>query len=138
MLVSAGSRKCESGRICGKSLAVEHDGTLYSCDHFVYPEYRLGNIAEVHEGDLAFSDRQKRFAYAKSDSLPAYCRACDYLQLCWGNCPKDRFLHTADGEADLHYLCAGLKQFYRKASAARGELSRAASRIARNSNNQRL
>lgn len=122
MLLGAGSQKCVTSKICGKALAIEHDGTLYACDHFVYPEYRLGNIAEDHEGDLVFSDRQKRFAYAKSDSLPAYCRACDYLQLCWGNCPKDRFLRTADGEAGLNYLCVGLKQFYRKASAARGEV----------------
>lgn len=120
MLVGEGAQKCVTGQICGKALAVEHDGTLYSCDHFVYPEYRLGNIAEVHEGDLAFSERQKRFGHAKSDSLPAYCKSCDYLQLCWGDCPKDRFLRTPDGEVGLHYLCAGLKHFYRKASAAKG------------------
>lgn len=122
MLLGAGSQKCVTSQICGKALAIEHDGTLYSCDHFVYPEYRLGNIRDIHEGDLAFSERQKRFAYAKSDRLPAYCRACEYLQLCWGDCPKDRFLRTPDGEAGLHYLCTGLKQFYRKASLAKGEV----------------
>ncbi len=124
MLVGAGSQQCVTSPICGKALAIEHDGDLYACDHFVYPEYRLGNILETHEGDLAFSARQKRFAYAKSDQLPQYCRSCDYLALCWGHCPKDRFLRTPDGEPGLHYLCPGLKQFYRKVLVARNELAR--------------
>ncbi|GLS05163.1 anaerobic sulfatase maturase [Chitiniphilus shinanonensis] len=128
MMFDRGSQKCVTSRYCGKALALEHNGDLYSCDHFVYPEYRLGNIADEHEGDLAFSLRQEQFARAKSDTLPRYCRACPYLQLCWGDCPKDRFLRTPDGEPGLHYLCAGLKQFYRKALAAKGQL---AGRLAR-------
>uniref|UniRef100_UPI00385795D0 SPASM domain-containing protein n=1 Tax=Lactococcus lactis subsp. cremoris TaxID=1359 RepID=UPI00385795D0 len=88
-----------SGQICGKSLAVEHNGDLFSCDHFVYPEYKLGDIHEIHQGDLVFSEQQKKFAYAKSKSLPEYCQKCPYLQYCWGDCPKDRFLKTPDGEA---------------------------------------
>lgn len=124
MMFGAGSQKCVTGRICGKALAIEHNGDLYSCDHFVYPEYRLGNITETHEGDLAFSDVQKRFAFAKSDTLPKYCQSCPYLELCWGNCPKDRFIKTPDGEPGLHYLCSGLKAFYRKVTSARSELAR--------------
>lgn len=119
-----GAQKCVSSQICGKALALEHNGDLYSCDHFVYPQYRLGNILQEHEGDLAFSQQQKNFAYAKSDALPRYCKACDYLNLCWGECPKSRFLKTPDGEAGLNYLCQGLKQFYAKATLARSELAR--------------
>ena len=113
-----------SGEICGKSLAVEHNGDLYSCDHFVYPEYRLGNILETHEGDLAFSEQQKRFAFAKSTTLPRACQSCTYLKLCWGECPKNRFIKTPDGEAGLNYLCSGLQRFYAKALSDRGELAR--------------
>ncbi len=119
-----GAQKCVSSQICGKALALEHNGDLYSCDHFVYPEYKLGNILQTHEGDLAFSEQQKKFAYAKSDTLPQYCRSCSYLDLCWGECPKSRFLRTPDGEAGLNYLCTGLKQFYAKATSARAELAR--------------
>ena len=124
MLFGAGAQKCISAEICGKALALEHDGTLYACDHFVYPEYRLGNIGDTHEGDLAFSEAQKKFAYAKSGTLPGCCKACPYLRLCWGDCPKDRFTTSADGEPGLHYLCSGLKRFFHKATAARGELAR--------------
>lgn len=119
-----GAQKCVSSQICGKALALEYNGDLYSCDHFVYPQYRLGNILQEHEGDLAFSEQQKKFAYAKSDTLPRYCRACNYLNLCWGECPKSRFLKTPDGESGLNYLCQGLKQFYAKATLARSELAR--------------
>lgn len=119
-----GAQKCVSGRICGKALAIEHNGDLYSCDHFVYPEYRLGNIGEVHEGDLAFSECQKKFAYAKSETLPNYCKSCAYLDLCWGECPKNRFVKTPDGEKGLNYLCPGLKKFYAKANSDRAELAR--------------
>ena len=123
-MLGYGAQKCVSSQICGKALAIEHNGDLYSCDHFVYPEYRLGNILQVHEGDLAFSEQQKKFAYAKSDTLPRYCKACTYLDLCWGECPKNRFIKTPEGEAGLNYLCQGLKQFYAKATAARAELVR--------------
>jgi len=119
-----GAQKCVSGRICGKALAVEHNGDLYSCDHFVYPEYRLGNIREMHQGDLTFSGQQKKFAFAKSDTLPQYCQSCSYLQLCWGECPKNRFVKTPDGAPGLNYLCPGLKKFYAKAVADRGELAK--------------
>ena len=123
-MLGYGAQKCVSSQICGKALALEHNGDLYSCDHFVYPEYRLGNILQVHEGDLAISEQQKKFAYAKSDTLPRYCKACTYLDLCWGECPKNRFIKTPEGEVGLNYLCQGLKQFYAKATAARTELAR--------------
>lgn len=124
MVLGFGSQKCVTSPICGKALAIEHDGDLYACDRFVYPEYRLGNIRRTHEGDLAFSAAQEAFGYAKAKTLPNYCRSCEYLQLCWGNCPKDRFLKTPDGEPGLQYLCSGLKQFYRKVLADRSELVR--------------
>ncbi|MFH7808920.1 anaerobic sulfatase maturase [Acinetobacter sp. BSP-153] len=122
MMLGYGAQKCVSGQICGKSLAIEHNGDLFSCDHFVYPEYKLGNIQEIHQGDLVFSEEQKKFAYAKSNSLPQYCRQCPYLQYCWGDCPKDRFLKTPDGEAGLHYLCSGLKRFFHTALLSKSEI----------------
>jgi len=115
---------CIHAPTCGNGPALEHNGDLYSCDHFVYPEYKLGNIRDVHEGDLAFSEQQKKFGYAKSDSLPQYCRTCAYLELCWGECPKNRFIKTPDGEKGLNYLCAGLKMFYAKVTSDRAELAR--------------
>ena len=119
-----GAQKCTSAEICGKALAIEHNGDLYSCDHYVYDEYKLGNIAEMHEGDMAFSERQKQFAYAKSLSLPKYCKSCNYLKLCWGECPRNRFIKTLDGEPGLNYLCNGLKQFYTRVTASRQEVMR--------------
>jgi len=78
----------------------------------VYPEYRLGNIRQRPLGDMVFSPRQVRFGYAKSETLPAYCRQCPFLSDCWGECPKNRLLRTPDGEPGLNYLCAGLKRFF--------------------------
>ncbi|MDO4683616.1 MAG: anaerobic sulfatase maturase [Lautropia sp.] len=109
-----GAQKCTTAPICGKALAVEHNGDLYACDHFVYPAYRLGNILDVHQGDLAFSERQRAFGYAKHKTLPDFCRRCAFLTLCWGECPKNRFLDTPEGEPGLNYLCQGLKRFYRQ------------------------
>nr|WP_295130786.1 anaerobic sulfatase maturase [uncultured Roseateles sp.] len=106
------AQMCTSGPICGKAMALEHDGSLYSCDHFVYPEYKLGNIRDTHEGDLAFSKQQIAFGLAKRDSLPAHCRSCPQLPLCWGECPKNRLLRTPAGDAGLNYLCEGLQRFY--------------------------
>jgi uncharacterized protein len=106
------SQRCITAEFCGKALAVEHDGEVYSCDHYVYPEYRLGNLRETHWGEMAYSERQQAFGFAKRDTLPQYCRDCAYLQLCWGECPKNRLLRTPAGEAGLNYLCPGLKRFY--------------------------
>lgn len=103
---------CITGEFCGKAMAVEHDGTVYSCDHYVYPEYALGNLQREHLGAMAFSPRQQKFGYAKRDSLPAYCRQCRHLSVCWGECPKNRLLRTPQGEPGLNYLCSGIKRFH--------------------------
>ena len=106
------AQRCVSAEFCGKGMVIEHNGDVFSCDHYVYPEYRTGNIAETHWGDMAFSAAQKKFGFAKRDTLPKYCRECEHLKLCWGECPKNRFVRTPEGEPGLNYLCPGLKQFY--------------------------
>ncbi|MEY2777899.1 MAG: hypothetical protein RLY30_1997 [Pseudomonadota bacterium] len=108
------AQTCVSSPICGKAMALEHDGSLYSCDHFVYPEYRLGNIQDTHQGDLAFSPKQVKFGTAKRDTLPQFCLQCPELDLCWGECPKNRIIKTPDGEPGLNYLCDALKAFYKQ------------------------
>jgi uncharacterized protein len=123
-MMGFGAQKCVSSERCGKALAIEHNGDVYSCDHYVYPQYKLGNILLQHEGELANSPTQAEFGAAKNTTLPAYCKACEYLDLCWGDCPKNRFLNTPDGEPGLSYLCTGLKQFYAKVTMARSEVKR--------------
>ena len=103
---------CIHSRTCGAALAMEHNGDLYSCDHFVEPKYKLGNITETHMIELIASPQQQKFGQDKFDSLPRYCRDCDVRFACHGGCPKDRFIHTPDGEAGLNYLCAGYKIFF--------------------------
>lgn len=93
-------------------MAVEHDGSVFACDHYVYPEYRLGSVQREDLGQLVFSRTQVRFGYAKNETLPQYCRRCEFLSDCWGECPKNRIIRTADGEPGLNYLCRGLKTFY--------------------------
>jgi uncharacterized protein len=97
---------------CGKGVALEHDGSVYSCDHYVYPEYRLGNIHETSSSDLVFSELQRTFGFAKSEKLTQYCRDCKYLFACNGDCPKNRFIRTASGEPGFNYLCSGVKKFW--------------------------
>lgn len=106
------AQTCTQAEFCGKGVAVEHDGEVFSCDHFVYPDYRIGNIHDTHLGDLAFSRRQEDFGFAKRDTLPNQCKQCDYLKLCWGECPKNRLIRTRDGQLGLNYLCSGLYAFY--------------------------
>lgn len=106
------SQMCVYSEICGKGLAIEHEGSVYSCDHYVYPEYRVGNIRGAELGDMALSRAQVKFGYAKSETLPKQCRQCAYLTDCWGECPKNRILRTADGEPGLNYLCSGFQQFF--------------------------
>jgi len=98
---------------CGQALAVEHNGDLYSCDHFVYPENRLGNILERPISGLVASQQQARFGNAKEAGLPSDCRECDVRFACNGECPKHRFMTTSKGEYGLNYLCAGYKSFFR-------------------------
>ena len=105
---------CVHARTCGTALALEHNGDVYSCDHYVEEDYRLGNIAEGRTLlQLATSPQQTAFGNAKADTLPEYCRRCDVRFACNGGCPKDRFLTTPDGEPGLHYLCAGYQRFFR-------------------------
>ena len=105
---------CVHARTCGDAVALEHTGDLYSCDHYVDPDYLLGNITQGRTLlQLVESPRQRAFGQAKLDTLPAYCRSCDVRFACNGGCPKDRFLITPDGERGLHYLCDGYQQFFR-------------------------
>ena len=106
------SSLCVFRKRCGGALAIEHSGDLYSCDHFVYPQNRLGNIMESPLAELVTSPQQEQFGDAKELSLPRYCRECDVRFACNGECPKHRFATTPDGEAGLNYLCEGYKMFF--------------------------
>jgi len=103
---------CVHSETCGLALALEHNGDVYSCDHYVEPAYRLGNIAGSRLLDLVVLPKQEEFGRAKRDSLPQYCLDCDVRFACHGGCPKDRFAVTPDGEAGLHYLCPSYKAFF--------------------------
>lgn len=103
---------CVFSETCGKALAMEHNGDVYSCDHYVYPEYRLGNINETSLTELVSSTEQQTFGNAKRDSLPTQCIECDVRFACHGECPKHRFTRTSTGEFGLNYLCAGYKMFF--------------------------
>ena len=104
---------CVFRRKCGSALAMEHTGDLYSCDHYVYPEHKLGNIMYDALEKLVGSEQQRAFGDAKLDSLPRMCRSCEVRFACNGECPKHRFLMTPDGEPGLNYLCAGYKHFFK-------------------------
>ena len=110
--VGAPPSMCIFSETCGSALALEHNGDLYSCDHFVEPKYLLGNIQKTHMLTLVTSDQQRQFGLAKRDALPRYCRECPVRFACHGECPKNRFIDTPDGEAGLNYLCAGYKAFF--------------------------
>jgi uncharacterized protein len=106
------SGMCVFNETCGVGLAIEHNGDLYSCDHFVEPNYFLGNIQEQHMIELVASPQQLKFGQDKRDTLPRYCLECDVRFACHGECPKNRFILTPDGEPGLNYLCAGFKEFF--------------------------
>lgn len=108
---------CVHAKTCGLALALEHNGDLYSCDHFVEPEHLLGNINERPLLQLVASPQQRKFGQDKHDTLPRYCLECDVRFACHGGCPKDRFTHAPDGEPGLHYLCAGYQAFFRHIDA---------------------
>lgn len=118
---------CTTGNLCGKGLALEHDGSVYSCDHYVNKEYCLGNIKEKHLKDLAFSKRQYDFAFKKQNELAQECMQCPHGTLCWGQCPRHRFVLPANQSHNTsfhrehdeqvqnypsNYLCEGFKKFY--------------------------
>jgi len=104
---------CIFAKTCGGALALEHNGDVYSCDHFVEPKYFLGNIKEQHLIQLVASDKQRQFGNAKQDTLPRYCRDCEVKFACNGECPRNRFIETPDGEPGLNYLCVGYKAFFK-------------------------
>ena len=106
------SNLCLFKETCGEALAIEHNGDLYSCDHFVYPENKLGNILDEAMTDLFSSKQQKQFGASKKTTLPQYCLNCEVRFACNGECPKNRFIKTPDGEAGLNYLCQGYKHFF--------------------------
>ena len=103
---------CAFAETCGGNAAIEHNGDLYPCDHFVFPERRLGNIAETSIRELMGSDAQIRFGIDKRNTLPSACRKCRWLFACHGECPKHRFKSTGPGEAGLNALCDGYKLFF--------------------------
>ncbi len=104
---------CVFNDTCGDALVMEHNGDLFSCDHFVYPEYYLGNITNTPLIDLVKSQKQFDFGIDKRNTLPKYCLQCEVRYACHGECPKHRFLKTPDGSPGLNYLCAGYKLFFK-------------------------
>ncbi len=103
---------CVFSETCGRALAMEHNGDVYACDHYVYPEYKLGNLLNQSLGDMVNGAQQKKFGADKRDTLPRYCRECPVRFACHGECPKHRFIRTPDGEPGLNYLCAGYRRFF--------------------------
>ena len=103
---------CLFAENCGKALILEHDGDVYSCDHFMYPDYRLGNILEAGLPALVDSPQQQAFGKAKSADLPGYCRRCEVRFACQGECPKNRFATSPDGQPGLNYLCPSYKKYF--------------------------
>ncbi len=108
-----GSSLCVFKETCGQAMAMEHNGDVYSCDHFVYPENKLGNIMEESLNKIVDSEKQLQFAEDKKTKLPKYCVDCEVRFACNGECPKHRFTKTPDGEEGLNYLCEGYKYFFR-------------------------
>ncbi|MDE6196929.1 MAG: anaerobic sulfatase-maturation protein [Muribaculaceae bacterium] len=103
---------CSMAKTCGHAGVMEYNGDVYSCDHFVFPEYKLGNIRTQTLIEMMFGERQQKFGNDKYATLPGQCRNCRYLFACNGECPKNRFAVTADGEPGLNYLCAGYHRFF--------------------------
>ncbi|NJK32916.1 MAG: anaerobic sulfatase maturase [Deltaproteobacteria bacterium] len=106
------SSSCVHSRTCGRALAIEHNGDLYSCDHFVTPEHKLGNLTTTRLAVLVDGAQQTKFGVDKHDTLPDYCRRCEFLQYCYGGCPAHRVKHTPAGDPHLNHLCEGYKLFY--------------------------
>ncbi len=103
---------CMMAETCGHAAVIEHNGDVYSCDHFVFPEYFLGNIHQKSISAMMNSGRQLEFGLAKRKGLPRQCRCCKWLFACNGGCPKDRFCHSAEGESGLNYLCEGFQAYF--------------------------
>lgn len=103
---------CSLAETCGHATALEFNGDLYACDHFVFPEYRLGNICETPLRTMVKSPVLHNFGLAKREGLTRQCRECSYLFACHGECPRNRFTFSADGETGHNYLCAGYRQYF--------------------------
>jgi uncharacterized protein len=104
---------CIYAETCGHASVMEFNGDVYACDHYVFPEYKLGNVKQKTIFEMMFSEEQKRFGADKRDTLPTQCRECEFLKLCNGECPKNRIINTSTGEPGLNYLCTGFKMYYR-------------------------
>lgn len=104
---------CNFSETCGYAVAMEHNGDIYACDHFVYPDYLVGNIMTDSVGEIMMNPLLQKFGNDKRDALPRYCRECEFLFVCNGECPKNRFIKTPDGEPGLNYLCKGYKKFFK-------------------------
>jgi len=103
---------CIFDETCGLALAMEHNGDVFSCDHYVEPDYKLGNIMDVPLSEIVVMDEQIKFGQDKRDTLPQYCLDCEVKFVCNGGCPKNRFISTPAGEPGLNYLCAGYRAFF--------------------------
>ena len=103
---------CSMSPTCGRAAVMEANGDVYSCDHFVFPEYRLGNIRQQSLTEMLYGERQQQFGRNKSARLPRQCRECRFLFACHGECPKNRFVKDKYGEPGLNYLCKGYQQFF--------------------------
>ena len=111
--MGAGSGLCQFAPRCGHAAALEHNGDLYACDHYVYPKHKTGNTLESSLSELMASARQQKFGNDKRDLLPQYCRECEILFACNGDCPKHRFIKTPDGESGLSYLCTAYRRVFK-------------------------
>jgi uncharacterized protein len=114
---------CVFSPTCGSAMALEHDGNLYACDHYVYSKYNLGNILNTTIAEMVNSAQQRKFGTDKLDTLPKYCRACDVRLACHGECRKHRFIKTPDGEPGLNYLCRAYKKFFHHADPYMQEMA---------------
>ena len=103
---------CSLAKTCGHAGVMEYNGDVYACDHFVFPQYKLGNISSNTLVEMMYSDKQQRFGQAKHDTLHQQCRQCQFLFACNGECPKNRFCKTKNGELGLNYLCEGYYRFF--------------------------
>ena len=103
---------CAYSKECGHAGVMEHNGDVYSCDHFVFPEYKLGNIRDQSLIDMLYGEKQQAFSRLKHTSLPRQCKECDMEFACHGECPKNRFEKDKYGEPGLNYLCQGYYQYY--------------------------
>ena len=103
---------CTMAPTCGHAGIMEYNGDVYCCEHFVFPEYKLGNIREKTLVEMMYGEKEKAFGKAKRDSLPMQCKKCRWRFACNGECPKNRFCLTADGEPGLNFLCEGYRQFF--------------------------